>query len=205
LPPPRPPDCPKRLLRWERLAPGSTGGQRFRAHLPQHPNSRPRRLQSCRSRAPFHAPTAGGEGQRQICRSARSDGITPRASGCRNHRDGRLRQAGDRYTLDNQTPRRAAVASEMGHHRNRAAQRTSVSVRDEAMLNPLGRVVTFALACAFAYQSFDSLRSAILGVQPEESAPNKDPKAISARAGGVAWGIISLCLSLAGFWASLFA
>jgi hypothetical protein len=29
--------------------------------------------------------------------------------------DGRLRQAGDRYTVDNQAPRPAAVASEMGH------------------------------------------------------------------------------------------
>jgi hypothetical protein len=31
--------------------------------------------------------------------------------------DGRPRQAGDRYTLINQTPRPAAVASEMGHLR----------------------------------------------------------------------------------------
>jgi hypothetical protein len=31
--------------------------------------------------------------------------------------DGRLRHAGDRYTLINQTPRPAAVASEMGHNR----------------------------------------------------------------------------------------
>jgi hypothetical protein len=31
--------------------------------------------------------------------------------------DGRPRQAGDRYTLSSQTPRPAAVASEMGHNR----------------------------------------------------------------------------------------
>jgi hypothetical protein len=36
-----------------------------------------------------------------------------RASGCRNHRR-RPRQAGDRYIISNQTPRPAAVASEMG-------------------------------------------------------------------------------------------
>jgi len=36
--------------------------------------------------------------------------------------DGRLRQAGDRYTLSNQTPRPAAGASAMGHKRNTGSE-----------------------------------------------------------------------------------
>jgi hypothetical protein len=39
--------------------------------------------------------------------------------------DGRLRQAGDRYTLSNQTPRPAAVPSEMGQFRTTPAPQGS--------------------------------------------------------------------------------
>jgi len=51
-----------------------------------------------------------------------------------------------------------------------------------------------------AYQSYDSFRSAYTGTQPQASAPDKNPKAFSTRAAGVAWGIISFGISLAGFW-----
>jgi hypothetical protein len=71
-------------------------------------------------------------------------------------------------------------------------------------MNPIGRIISFAVACAFAYQSYDSFRSAFAGTQPKVSAPDRDPKAISARLGGVTWGFSSLGLSLLGFWACIF-
>ena len=71
-------------------------------------------------------------------------------------------------------------------------------------MKALVHIFAFGIACAFAYQSYDSLRSAYLGAQPKASAPNKDPKATKTRTAGVVWGIMSMALSLAAFWWSIF-
>ena len=53
-------------------------------------------------------------------------------------------------------------------------------------------------------QCYDSLRSAITGTQPTESAPSKDPKAIPTRFAGLAWGIAAGLLAFGCFFALLF-
>jgi len=68
---------------------------------------------------------------------------------------------------------------------------------------PIFRIFGFFSACAMAYQSFDAFRSAFTGTQPEASAPEKNPEAISTRLAGAAWGVISALLSLGLFWFSL--
>jgi hypothetical protein len=47
--------------------------------------------------------------------------------------DGRLHQAGDRYTLSEQTPRPAALASEMGHKRPCKAFRPHTAGRERQL------------------------------------------------------------------------
>jgi hypothetical protein len=71
-------------------------------------------------------------------------------------------------------------------------------------MNPLQRIFGIFLAIVFAVQSYDAFRSAVTGTQPKESAPDKDPRSISARAGGVAWGLISAGISLLGLLVSIF-
>jgi hypothetical protein len=71
-------------------------------------------------------------------------------------------------------------------------------------MKTLVHIFAFGIACAFAYQSYDSLRSAFMGTQPNASAPNKDPQAIKTRSAGVLWGIMSIALSLSAFWYSIF-
>jgi hypothetical protein len=66
------------------------------------------------------------------------------------------------------------------------------------------RLATIAVSLLFAYQAFDSLRSAFTGEQPKASAPNPDPKAPSARAGGLVWGLMSASLALVGLYYALF-
>jgi hypothetical protein len=63
----------------------------------------------------------------------------------------------------------------------------------------LAQIFVFGVACAMAYQSYDSLRSAYLGTQPNASAPDKNPKALKTRAAGLVWGIMSMALSLSAF------
>jgi hypothetical protein len=71
------------------------------------------------------------------------------------------------------------------------------------------RLVALGVAAALAYQSFDAFRSGIKGVQPVTSAPDGDPKRASARVGGLSWGILAGCISIAtatwaiGLWGSL--
>jgi hypothetical protein len=71
-------------------------------------------------------------------------------------------------------------------------------------MNLLGRLVSLAVAFAFTIQSYDALSSAFKGTQPKESAPNKDPKAISTRLDGITWGLISGGLSLGLFLTAIF-
>jgi hypothetical protein len=71
-------------------------------------------------------------------------------------------------------------------------------------MKSLVHIFAFGMACAFAYQSYDSLRSAYMGTQPEASAPNKDPQAIKTRTAGVVWGIVCIALSSSAFWYSIF-
>jgi hypothetical protein len=66
------------------------------------------------------------------------------------------------------------------------------------------RIIILGVACVFAYQSFDSFRSAATGTEPKASAPEKDPQSIKARLSGATWGIMSLGLSLALVWFALF-
>jgi|PersoiStandDraft_1058852.scaffolds.fasta_scaffold07618_3 hypothetical protein len=70
-------------------------------------------------------------------------------------------------------------------------------------MNSFVRFIIFALACAFAYHSYDSFRSAFTGTKPTASTPNKNPRAISTRTAGIAWGLISLAISLAAFWGTI--
>ena len=46
------------------------------------------------------------------------------------------------------------------------------------------RIFILGVACVFAYQSFDSFRSAATGTEPKASAPEKDPQSIKARLSG---------------------
>jgi len=55
-------------------------------------------------------------------------------------------------------------------------------------------------ALGFGYQSFDSIRSALHGIQPKASAPDKDPKNPSTRFGALCWGVMSGGLSLLAFY-----
>jgi hypothetical protein len=83
-----------------------------------------------------------------------------RASGCRNHRC-LPRQAGDRYTISNQTPRLAAVASEMGQFRTCAAvflfATSDASIPNEqaahrrCKLDRPCRAFPFRLACSILF------------------------------------------------------
>ena len=57
-------------------------------------------------------------------------------------------------------------------------------------------LLSVVIGGAFAYQSFDSIRSAIYGIQPSSSALSPNPQALSTRAGGVAWAIISGALAI---------
>jgi hypothetical protein len=54
------------------------------------------------------------------------------------------------------------------------------------------------------YQAYDALTSSYAGTQPKASAANKDPKAISTRLAGVAWGLISLMISLVLFYLAFY-
>ena len=66
-------------------------------------------------------------------------------------------------------------------------------------MKTLAQIFVFGMACAMAYQSYDSLRSAYLGTQPNASAPDKNPKALKTRAAGLVWGIMSMAISLIAF------
>ena len=66
-------------------------------------------------------------------------------------------------------------------------------------MKTLAQLFVFGMACAMAYQSYDSLRSAYLGTQPNASAPDKNPKALKTRAAGLVWGIMSMAISLIAF------
>jgi hypothetical protein len=63
----------------------------------------------------------------------------------------------------------------------------------------LAQIFVFGIAGAAAYQSYDALRSAYMGTQPNGSAPNKNPKALKTRAAGLVWGIMSMAASLSAF------
>ncbi len=64
------------------------------------------------------------------------------------------------------------------------------------------RLLVIGLAAAFGYQSFDALRSAATGSQPKASAPDANPESVSARMGGLAWGLMAGAVCLAGLsWA----
>jgi hypothetical protein len=66
------------------------------------------------------------------------------------------------------------------------------------------RLAAFGIACAFLYQAYDAGRSALLGVQPNASAPSPDPKAVSSRFGAVAWGMMALTIALVSFATMIF-
>jgi hypothetical protein len=68
------------------------------------------------------------------------------------------------------------------------------------MLKLLAQILVFGIACAAAYQSFDALRSAYMGTQPNASAPNKNPKSLKTRTVGVVWGIMSMGIALTAFF-----
>ena len=50
------------------------------------------------------------------------------------------------------------------------------------------RLAGFAICCAFAYQAYQALRSAFLGINTGGSAPVANPQSASSRFGAVAWG-----------------
>ena len=64
------------------------------------------------------------------------------------------------------------------------------------LLAIFGTVLGLLFALALLGQSYDAFRSAWKGIQPEASAPEADPKSLSARAGGFVWGIMALLLAL---------
>jgi hypothetical protein len=68
------------------------------------------------------------------------------------------------------------------------------------MMRLLAQIFVFGMACAMAYQSYDSLRSAYMGTQPNASAPDKNPKSLKTRAAGVVWGIMSMAIALTAFF-----
>jgi multisubunit Na+/H+ antiporter MnhB subunit len=57
------------------------------------------------------------------------------------------------------------------------------------------RIAIFALSLVLLYQAYDSFRSAFRGIQPNTSAPSKDPTSASTRLAGFVWGAV--CLSMA--------
>jgi hypothetical protein len=58
------------------------------------------------------------------------------------------------------------------------------------------RIAALGMAAAFLYQSYDAFRSAVTGTEPKASAPDKNPSALPARLGGVAWGVVAFSISL---------
>ena len=66
------------------------------------------------------------------------------------------------------------------------------------------RIAYLAIACGFLYQAYDAWRSALLGVQPNGSAPDPNPKGSSARFGAAAWGTMALSIGLLSFATVIF-
>jgi len=71
-------------------------------------------------------------------------------------------------------------------------------------VNALIHIFAFGVGCVMAYQSYDALRSAHTGTQPNASAPEENPQAIKTRAGGLLWGIMSMGISLVAFCVAFF-
>jgi hypothetical protein len=62
-------------------------------------------------------------------------------------------------------------------------------------------LVVVVVACALAYQAYDSIRSTLTGTQPKASAPDDHPSS-AARIGGLVWGVLAGLLALFGVsWA----
>jgi hypothetical protein len=62
------------------------------------------------------------------------------------------------------------------------------------------KFVVFIFIFISAYQAFDTFRSAIKGIQPKTSAPDKNPEAFSTRAWGFGWGLIMSFICLVCIW-----
>src|SRR4030088_2343624 len=57
------------------------------------------------------------------------------------------------------------------------------------------RIAIFALSLFLLYQAYDSFRSAFRGIQPNTSAPSKDPTSACTRLAGFVWGACCLAIS----------
>jgi hypothetical protein len=74
----------------------------------------------------------------------------------------------------------------------------------ERLLNEGARLAIggfiFLIACAFAYQAYDGLRSGITGTQPKASKEHGDPNKVSNRVAGIVWGIMALGIAFAALF-----
>lgn len=60
-------------------------------------------------------------------------------------------------------------------------------------MSSLQDVIVFGMCAAgtlgFGYQCFDSIRSALFGIQPSASAPDANPRSPKTRLAGLTWGV----------------